>query len=788
MYQNYFSQKRGPLLTLSFTLAFILWKYWGMVVSLGSMKVMDPYRDGIKTYLNSVWHAQFSPSMTLFTGMNYPYPEHIVAATEMPGVAMLLRLAEPLVPGISWHVFGIMHALLLLGVLACAWFLFRILKMWEVPDWVAVPAALFITILAPQNLRMPTHMGLAPLFVIPGLLYLLLRYVRRPNVKTALLTAAFIVAVSLLHFYFFAITVICLGLFFFFWSLRNVVFTKAPVVSFARFLGHVALMVGLPLLIFVPWLILADPVPGRNPEPWGFLYYHAILDSIFTSPHLPFWKWLSENGAKFKESDFEGWSYVGLVAGFFSVSFTLRAMAGLLLSRLRKKPFGVNAVFMALWLTAIVTMLLSMSWPFTIPGWEGLLDYMGPLKQFRSTGRFAWIFYFVANLMAVALIYHWVRGWKRQLAGKVFLGVCLTVLGVEAWQFSNCGAYYHDYKLREIAELNPGHRFSDAGVDWSQYQAVVPLPYYNVGSDHFFSIGGAESVQKSLILSVQTGLPVTGAMLTRSSPWQAFLQHQLVTEPYRLPAILEDYPNQKPLLLLFSHVLGPADIGKWEHLKMFSDPVLSGGSWTVYKSGLSAFAKRIQYRVDSLRSEARKQLLFSKDGFFTASDSVSFVYNSLDEFPSEKSYRGGGAAGLTGPAYHPVCSNALGGAPANAGYKLSLWVYVREPGQATSTIFLKEYDGAGNLLQQSTYGIGFQATVYDPKGWVLLECPFTTAGNSSNIEVGLHWPKAEENQKIWVDEVLIKPAGADLCRETPDEFWWNNRHWRIRNDGLQLTD
>ncbi|MAT53169.1 MAG: hypothetical protein CMN32_01725 [Saprospirales bacterium] len=785
MHQKYLHRNRGALLTLLFAAAFILWKFWGMVTSLGSMKVMDPYRDGIKTYLNAVWHAQFSPSMTLFTGMNYPYPEHIVAATEMPGVALFLRLVEPVFPGISWHVFGIMHALLLLSILACAWFLFRILKMWEVPDWVAVPSALFITVLAPQNLRMPTHMGLAPLFVIPGLLYLVLCYVRNPRAKTALLIGGFIVLVSLLHFYFFAITLIALVLFLFFWSLRNVFFTNSGAIKPGRFIGHIVLMVGLPLLVFIPWLILNDPVPERNPEPWGFFYYHAGLETIFASPHLPFWKWLAENGIKFRDLDFEGWSYVGLVAGVFSVLFTLRFLLSAAVRR-----FRLTAVqpYAALWLMAIITLLLSMSFPFVLPGWEGLLDYFGPLKQFRSTGRFAWIFYFVANLMAVTLIYHWVKRWKKRPAGVAMMVLCLIVLGLEAWQFSNCGAYYHDYKLREIAELKDGQRFSDSDIDWSRYQAVVPLPYYNVGSDHFFSAGGAESVQKSLILSVQSGLPVTGAMLTRSSPWQAFLQHQLVTEPYRLPAVFKDYPSQKPLLLLFSHVLSPADEGKWDHLKSYSEPVLEGDSWTVYESPLTTFAKRIKQRVDSLRSEAKDRNVFYNNGFYASADSMAFIYRSLDEFSSEKSYRGGGAAELVGSGYQTVCVDSLPGGAGGMDYTLSLWVYVREPGQGTSTIFLKEYDQSGRELQQRTYGIGFQASVYDPKGWVLLECPFKSAGESSKIEVGLRWPKADENQKIWVDEVLLKLAGLDLSRETSGEFWWNNRHWKLEDALPRLND
>lgn len=788
MQSKFFYRHIGAILTLLLTGAFVLWKYWGMLTSLGSMKVLDPYRDGLKTYFNAIWHAQFSPSITLFTGMNYPYVEHIVAATEMPGVAILLRWLEPLIPGISWQVFGIFHAILLLSILVCAWFLFKILNWWELPNWVAIPAALFVTVLAPQNLRMTSHMGLAPLFVIPGAIYLMLRYLREPKVLTALSIGGFIVLVSLFHFYFFAITCIFLGITCFFWSLRNVMLAKTPAISVVRMFAHLMLMFGMPLMLFVTWLVLNDPVEQRNPEPWGFLHYHATYHSIFASPHLPLWKWLMKCGLQLDASEFEGWSYVGLVAGVFSVLFTVWMLVGVIVGRQFLVRHPAKSLLGPMWLVALLSMLLSMSWPFTIPGHESLLDYLGPLKQFRSTGRFAWVFYFVANLLAVSVIYHWVVGWKNRPLGRAFLVLCLTIMGVEAWQFSNSEVYYHNNKLHEIEELQPGKRFSDAAVDWDAYQAVVPLPYYNVGSDHFFSVGGAESVQKSLVLSVQTGVPVTGAMLTRSSPWQAFLQHQLVTEPYRMPAVFDDYPNTKPLLLIFSHVLGPNDVGKWDHLKIFSKPILQGKSWTLYTTELSDFANRIQWRVDSLRSEALNKNTFQAGIFKASADSVAFCYQSLDDFPSEKTYRGGGAVAVSGGEYHRICTDTLTGATANSNYNLSMWLYVKEPLQANATIVLKEYDPAGTELQIRTYGIGFQATVYDPKGWVLVECPFDTKGSSSVFEVGLHWPQAEENQKMWADEVLIKPAEVNLSLDASGVFWWNNRYWKRQDGAWQITD
>ncbi len=772
----------GGLGIVLLTLAFIGWKYGNLLTHLGSPLVIEPYRDGIKTYLNAIWHARFSPSVTLYDGMNYPYAEHIVAATELPGVAILLRLLEPVFPALPDEVFSVIHLLLTGSILACAWLLYDMLRRWELPAWFAVPAALFITVLAPQNLRFVPHMGLAPLFVVPGMLALLLAYHRRPAWKASVGIALFIAAVSLLHFYFFAITAGTAILFFLFrWFMVGGLERR----TLLRGLGQLGLAVGVPTVLFYSWLVLGDPVTGRNEHPWGFLQYHATWQSVFTSPHLPLWQWFSKHIAPIPEVDFEGWAYVGLVAGLFVVIALLKSLLDVPLGRAvlpGHASFRLE-VKLLLW-PALLLLVLSFSWPFRWPGWEWLLDYCGPLEQFRSTGRFAWVFYFVINVVAVTAFYRWAGRLPAGWLATTTRVLVLVVLGLEAWQFAHSPRYYQRTDLREITELMPGKRFIDRpGVEWENYQAIVPLPYFNVGNDHYLAIGGAESVQKSLVLSVQTGIPITGAMLTRSSPMQAFKQLQLVSEPYRRPAIFEEYPDQRALLILASHVVTPADSGRFEHLCDSNRLLLADPAWSLYAAPLDDFDRRIVARTAHLQAYLDTARLFAAGDFLADTPGGGFIFENFDTAGLDAGYFGSGGFAARGSEYHEAFRRQLKGVKAGTPCVLSAWVYVGENGLATSSLILKHYDEQGQVSSTQGWGVGFQTSAFDPAGWVLVECHFEAATDDPLLGFGIHWPKAERNTLLRVDEVLVKPKEMHLYRRTPSLLWFDNRHWRLDATG-----
>lgn len=777
----------GLCLTILLASLFVWFHYAEIIENRSAPKCTDPNRDGIKTFLNASWHARFSPDATRFNGMNYPYAEHIVAATEHPGLAILLRWLHPVFPNLHEHVFGIHHLLLLGCMVLSAVFMYLIFKTLKIPAWYAVLAALGITFLAPQQLRFMFHLGLAPLCVLPAIMYGLLVFQKnRANavvpwwknwaqLRTSSLIALAVAISALFHFYFFAITIFCLAAYFFFDLMAGFSWKRLQ-----ENLPFVGIMAGLPGIFFGIWLSRFDPVSDRAEYPFGFIAHRAKWESLFTSLDFPLYQWIHTQVVKIEETNFEGWSYIGMVAGLFVAVAAIRWATGLgrrpLLDFL---PAEQRSFLMPLLLAGVLLALLACAQPFANKGWEWLLDYAGPLRQFRSTGRFAWVFYYAINVVAVTGFYclfaNIRRGWLRTAC----LLLPVSILLYEAWVFNHRSEHtFRSGKLQEVQSLKPGSRFTDlTDIDFSKYQAILPLPYFNVGSDNFGMTGGAFAVRESLALSHQTGLPVTGAMLTRSSIRQTFDQLQLVTEPYRKPRIFQDYPNQKPLLVLVASHFSKQDSAGIQHFFEESVFLDSCERWQLWEADLGSFERRIERRKQAIRDEIAAGRLFRQGPFLTSDSVARFVYEGFEKSPSKSPYLGNGA--FEGPlaGENTVFQGQLPNAQPGAEYELSFWMYAAEDKYSQSVITIKELGANGQQLQDFTFGVMFRIQVFDPNGWVLVKDVFKPKAADSQwvvtVKNGTKNPK-----RLFLDELLIRPAGSRIYQQTDSLLWCNNRHWQ----------
>lgn len=755
-----------PLAALIFALVVAV-HYRELLLNLHTSKCLEPYRDGIKTYLNAAWHTRYGHSTTWFAGMNYPYEEHIMAATEFPGVAILLKWLEPIFPNLPDHAFGVIHLLLLISVWLCPVFLYLIFRQLKLPDWYSIPVALGLTFLAPQNMRMMPHMGLGPLFVIPAVIYGLLLFEKGRRWQATALLFAVIVLSSFFHFYFFAITVFTVSGFLFFYLFQSFSWQRLRQIAL-----HLAVTVGLPFLFFYFWMIASDQVTDRSPQPWGFFVFKSIWESIFTSLEMPLFRWINEHVIKIETTDFEGWAYVGLVAGAFVVTAFFRW-----LGRLFRKPLldflpadDRQFYYPLLW-TGVAIALISCGQPFAIKGLEFLLDYTGPFQQFRSVGRFAWVFYFAINVLAFSGFYYLLTRWQRKTAGKILLGCLLAVLIYEAYFFSKSRFNYASHQLRQVETLVPGQRFTDLpGIDFSRYQAIVPIPYYNVGSNNFGAAGGAYTIQQSLILSYQTGLPVTGAMLTRSSRRQAYDQMQLVSEPYRKPRVFEDYENEKPLLLILTNPFSHQDSVNFLHLTEESRLLHQTEQWSLYEMEMASFERRIENRKSAIRQALAPDALYSTGAFRSTDSLENFVFFDFDSLPAGRVYRGDGALQSNSMKEIEWFSSPLPAAKAGVPYHLLNWVYVDEELLGMIYIRIREEDEAGQKVGERQFLVFNQIVVYDPNGWALIECPFQLQSEKNKVSIAFYGLERKE-RPYFFDEALIKPVDTHLFRQGDDFIW-----------------
>lgn len=734
-------------------------------------KVIEPYADGLKAYTNIEYHARYDSSLTYFQGMNYPYGDHASAAVTQPLVSGLIKLVSDYVVDITGYTRAIIHFSLLLGIGLASLFLMLLLRRLGCHPWWAMAAGLGVAFLSPQLHRFISHYGLAHLEVIPVMLYLLARLEEAHSLKFSFLMALAVAAFSLIHFYYFAIMAMTLGLYFGIGFLR-----KPGIKRLLKYALHYGVQVGLPLVFFYFWMYHNSSITDRAARPWGFFHFHAIWENLVTSPYIPWYQYIDQHWIKIQQS-YEGQAYLGLVA-----IVGLLAMLGRWAGSRFRQPFvragGKLQPFLAKALGASsILLLLSFGLPFTLPGLEGYLDYTGPYQQFRSVGRFNWPFYYVANIVVLAELWHWVA--KQQDNLRLGAGIAaLLLLGAEAWYSANGP----DLRLDSIAELEEGRKYTDLpGIDWGEFQAVLPVPYFNLGSDNFWYETEGLPMPRTLIIGIQTGLPTTGAALTRTSRGQAIRQLELVHEPYRLPRILADFPNGKPLLMLVDNHHFSQQKARYAHLLEGAQLIYESDSYRLYRQPLQAFEDRIAARAREIRYRIANDStgLFPVDGCLATDATAGISLQSFDTLRSARYYRGGGAfQGLSGQR------NVLFDQPipkqfGTGWYNFSAWVYIDQDRLAQAEAHFEEYEPeTGAVVKAEVLPLHRSLSVVDTNGWALFEKVFIPQRSDTKVRLWVQHPRILRDT-LWVDELLVRPDAVEVYRQGPGYVYRNNRWFPV---------
>ena len=761
------SDTQAKLLLLALGFLLILIRFYDNFDANRGM-VISQWGDGYKAYTVIQYHVANDSTYSHYEGMNYPYGEHVIPGACQPILSNTLKfISNNLFEIKDWQIIPIVNYSMLLSLLLCFFFLFSIFRKLELPVWYGIILSLAMGLLTPQALRMAGHYGLAHPEVLPLIIYLLMNYDERPDFKRSLWIMLVVFIYSGIHFYFFAILAFTVAFYFLFRFLSEWDWKKVPIYA-----AHFSVMLLVPFVFFSIWM--HDPtITDRTEQPWGFFSYRAFLEGIYTSPRLAMYQWIDKNWIDIRALNVEGNNYVGIVGGLAFLVMLVQWIGSAFKEPFVRLEHNRKKFLNHLAYATLSILIFSLGIPFIIPGLEGLLDYTGPVRQFRSIGRFAWLFYYVINTLAFLYLYHWVIA-KPTVMRKVVLGAALCLLIVDAGQFTASKSY----KPKLIPAWEKGKEFSrSTSIDFEKYQATLPLPYYNIGSDMFwYGIHGI-GAQHSLTIGVQENLPTTAAMLTRTSIGQTIKQLQLVSEPYRPPMILEDYPNTKPLLAIWDLHMSSKNVQLYEHLlqgatllEEYNDQV------RFYSLPLTSFSYRLARKRKAVELGLQDSTLFQVQDFHSTDSLERFVYRSFDETSSEKNYLGkGGFQGVMNE------ENVLFDGPlpnqAVEAYKIAFWMYVQADMHTRADLIVREYDPqTGATLQEWKGGVHRHIWTFDTNGWGMFEMDFNLKSKDSKLRVMIY-DEELGSRPIWVDELLIRPANTNVFNETATYIWKNNRNY-----------
>jgi hypothetical protein len=777
--------------------AVLLWaKHGDWLKNANDCMLLDS-PDAFKNYMTSAWHVRYDAGYTHYEGMNYPYGEHVLFTDNQPVFSAALQWWSRHVSDISADTVGLMNWFQIISMLLGACAIFLLLRKLHIPVWYAGIASLGILFLSPQNNRFDTHFGLSHTWILPLLLLLLCRYEERFSRRyQSLLIGILLFFSAQLHFYNFGVSAIFLGLY----TLYQIL-TDFRWKNIAKRSYHLIVMVVLPFTLLNLWVHWSDYCPDRPTNPWGFTHYIAHWEGIFLPyENMPVFQWIDRNIIHIRRIDPESQAYVGVIAFAFTLWVVFKRKFRMFdpswdsaaFHRVHKRY--MNGVFAA----GFALVLIGCGFPFAIPGMEWMVDYLGPFRQFRGLGRFTWIYYYAVNLLVFYVLwnksshYRVNQTWKQELdvlisgiKNRQFRGLHLP--NTRKWTiallplFIMCWETLIFQKLNRIetapspaqpgaAASSPDHWLNK--VDYSGFQALMPLPYYHVGSENIWLDICYPLFKKTQYTAYQTGIPDMGVFMSRSSIGRMVKSVQWSLPPCETPAIFGDLSDFRPIALLIE----PA---KWEEVQKKYAHLISKAS-TVYESpelrimslmpdSVRVYARERMKKVESEASNPNLQKL--ENGWMARNlNGKWFRHLSFDDNkPEAHNFSGSSAKAVSGDTTWLVKEAIPKGV-----YHLNLWINVaQDMGMTQELKIVQNNITDGHQINFRHEGLRFyiETIVGD---WALFNVEFTVYEDNSITGAYLH--KKGVFTPFWYDEVLIKPGDADLYWQAPG-FIVKNNHW-----------
>lgn len=754
----------GLLGTVVVTALMVGWHYGDILPHLNQY-YLGSGGDGIKNYYTLLYHVQYDSTYSHFEGMNYPFGEQVVFTDNQPLLSNTMRWVSRNITDVSGYGVGAINLAMLLSIVFCALFLYLFGVRLKLPPWYAALLAIGLALFSPQVHRMGGHYALSYGFVIPLILWLAHRFWEKPLPRRSLALGLTVFFLAGLHFYYFAIGAFFLSLFL---GLRWL--GEPNWKNLLKTAGHFALQILLPFVLLNLWFWLTDPVSDRPSSPYGFLFFRATWKTSFLPLFFPHGDWLKPF-FNLNWINWEGIAYVGLVASLMTVFLGGLGIRFLIKRQWNRVLAPTGDPFLdRIVLAGGLLLLFSFGIPF-VWGLEHLIDSTGPLKQFRGIGRFSWIFFYVGNLGAFYWLYHRLRALESRKKGMIWLlTLPLLILFVEGTLFSNKTKYSTNRIEALESKGIPADHWMQS-VAHSDFQAILPLPYYHVGSENFWMDPQAEILPKTLIASLQSGLPLMSVHMSRTSLEQTFTNLQLILDPVEPLALLDTLPDDRPLLLWIDKA-AINDYPRQQALLELAQPLWDSEDVSLFALPIAALGERRKQRLEQQKRVAMESRPINLEGWTSTGQNDAFIYISFDENKSEKTFLGSGAYVGSTNVYNTVYSATLPpGFPGD--YVFSCWVYIKKDGYPAQNFGFEQLDATGEYLDYKTAKLG-DYLVATSGDWGLIEFPFTLKQADAKLNFFFR-KEAYSKFPLWMDELMIRRSGTDVFREDGEVQWWNNR-------------
>ena len=715
-----------------FTIAFaILFLFYNKVLLNLNNYVFAPTGDGIKNYYTYMFQAKYGDSFWNFKGMNYPFYEHIVYTDAHPLLAFIVGKL-----GLAEYGVGILNFLMLISYPIAAVIIHSILKHYKVSSIWAFLGALSICFLSPQIFRLTGHLSLSYVFAIPLMWYLILKTEQYKGPLWPL-----VIFITLFVFFFthpyLGLILAVFGLFY------ALVFWLYDTQKWKELLLKIALPIFSSIGIFQALVTLTDTHSDRMKNPSGFFDMYAKWNSLLVPHHGPMNK--IKHALGWKMSSWETWTYLGLfviLIMLFIIGYYIKNRNEISLKSVINTPVG------KMYLVSHLVLLFAFCFPLKFDFLRWIVEVLGPLQQFRVLGRFAWVYFYVASMLSIVVLYRIMlkSDNKRMLTAFFYIGIGFSAIEFVPAHVGVAKSISREKNPFILSNLTEDEQDIIRWTKTQSYDAILFLPFTHLSSENIFLMGSEKANYHSFLLSYHTHLPLLNTVTSRTSVTEAIAFHNLFSPEFIEKTFQELLPDSAKIMLVKNRgVLNEGEL----RMTYSSKGIYENEEFNVYDFSFKNWNNPIYFQDIMAKREQAKFNVWN--GWLSNTTDLNFIYESFDSIVDPKSFRGPGALAGQKNGFHVIKDEV---SLETGDYICSFWYNFRiDRADQEAIVEQKFISGRGdwvakNDIRQSNHIVG---------DWALVEIPFKVSDSVVSTKVIL----SGNRSKKWfiVDELLIRKAG-----------------------------
>lgn len=713
----------------------------------------------LTNYYLTNYHIKYDLAYSGSYAMSYPYPESVYFTGNQPLVINSLRFINRNIINISDFSFTIIYSLVALSFIAASIFLLLVFKDLQLNSIFCIIPSAIIPYLSPQIHYFTSNPALAYAVWIPLIIYLFRQFYKNHRFITTCLIGLLSFVSALFHLYYYFFFLICGIVIWFHYLFTN----KAGLSKIRNNWYHIAIQVILPAFIIFLIFYSKDTFVERSTFPTGIYREWAFPGYLFLPVNTIYGSFLAD--IPFFRLMPVQYIYIGFVA-VVVLSYLLFMIFRRLFSIRKQTTLKItedNSLSIFIWigfLSVVFSIVLSQLKNFTVlPG----------------SVPFAWFFFFVINITSVHILLTRLI-LKNKYIQHVLLVLSLCFFVFDTW--NNGINYRENIKSKPVVDNN-SIKDMQRKIPAKDYEFIIPLPYFHIGSENFRIEPKCNIAKPSLLLSLQTGIPLAAAISNRLSIKQSINQWQLLLEPYRRLRMLKKIKSRKNVLLVVKNC---DEINEFEkNILRLAKPVGKTKELELYSLPLSKLMHRTDSLYNNIDEELNTKTLCRYDNCYTTDTLKNFVYENYYGNLSNHSYMGVDAfAGIIQDT-NTVFSGRIPYFKTNKKYITSFWFGNADKDQYLNSLLIINFsDSTGYIYKIESKSIYNYVQTFD-KDWVLIEFIFQLKNPTDILTIQITNTNSSK-KRLFADELLIRATDKDVYVKLPEHIGKNNRYFKIRSN------